>query len=72
MLIRKRDIFSGKVVKLSVQTVKLPNGQTAELEIIDHPGGVAVLALDDSNQICLLQQYRYAASGSIWEIPAGT
>jgi 8-oxo-dGTP pyrophosphatase MutT (NUDIX family) len=56
---------------VNVERVPLPNGTVAELEIIRHPGGAAVVALDDSKRICLLRQFRHAVGGWIWELPAG-
>jgi ADP-ribose pyrophosphatase len=41
------------------------------MEIVRHPGGAAVVAIDDKKQVCLLRQYRYASGGWLWEIPAG-
>ncbi|MBT8132463.1 MAG: NUDIX hydrolase [Gammaproteobacteria bacterium] len=41
------------------------------MEIISHPGGAAVVALNDSGQVCLLHQYRHVAGGYLWELPAG-
>lgn len=67
----KKPVFRGRVVELNLETVRLPNGQEVELEIIHHPGGAAVLALDADNRVCLLRQYRHAAGGYIWELPAG-
>ena len=72
MRIKTKKIYDGRVVRLSLETVELPNGFHAELEVIDHPGGVAILALNARKEICLLHQYRYAAGGHIWELPAGT
>jgi ADP-ribose pyrophosphatase len=43
----------------------------ADLEIVHHPGGAAVVALDAENRVCLLRQYRHAAGGWLWELPAG-
>jgi ADP-ribose pyrophosphatase len=71
MLFNKREIFAGRVVRLNVETVRLPNGHTAELEIVHHPGGAAVVAVDDAQQVCLLRQFRHAAGGYVWELPAG-
>jgi len=51
--------------------VTLPNGETADIEIVRHPGGAAVVALDDQQQVCLLRQYRHASGGWLWELPAG-
>jgi len=67
----RRDVFQGRVIRLAVETVTLPNGQVAELEIVYHPGGTAVLALDDRRRVCLLRQFRHAAGGWLWELPAG-
>jgi ADP-ribose pyrophosphatase len=64
-------IYAGKIVRLTLDTVLLPNGATAELEIVHHPGGAAVVALDVENRVCLLRQYRHAAGGWLWELPAG-
>lgn len=64
-------IYKGRVVTLNLERVRLPNDTLAELEIIHHPGGAAVLAIDDQQRICLLYQYRHAAGGYIWELPAG-
>jgi len=64
-------IYTGKIVRLTLDTVQLPNGATAELEIVHHPGGAAVVALDTGNRVCLLRQYRHAAGGWLWELPAG-
>ena len=64
-------IHRGKVLQLNIERVRLPNGTVADLEIAHHPGGAAVVAIDDQNRICLLYQYRHAAGGWVWEIPAG-
>lgn len=71
MLEAEKLIYQGRVVRLNVETVRLPNQQLAELEIIHHPGGAAVLALDEQQRICLLYQFRHAAGGYLWELPAG-
>ncbi len=54
-----------------METVLLPNGQNIELEIVRHPGGAAVLALDDAQRVCVLHQYRHAVGAWLWELPAG-
>lgn len=71
MTAKIKKIFSGRVVDLNVETVELPNGIECELEIIHHPGGVAIIAMNDLGEICLLRQYRHAAGSWVWEIPAG-
>lgn len=66
-----RTVFQGRVIRVNVETVELPNGHVSDLEIIHHPGGAAVVALDNEQHVCLLRQYRHAAGGWIWELPAG-
>jgi ADP-ribose pyrophosphatase len=64
-------VFTGRVIQFNLEQVRLPNDHVATLEIIHHPGGAAVVALDESNRICLVRQYRHAVGSYIWEIPAG-
>lgn len=66
-----KTVFRGKVVQISHDRVALPNGREAELEVIHHPGGAAVAAIDGAGRVCLLRQFRHAAGGWIWELPAG-
>jgi ADP-ribose pyrophosphatase len=71
-----RQIYDGRIVHLSVDRVRFPDGTEGELEMIRHPGASAVLPfLDpptgDDPRVILIRQYRYAASGHIWEVPAG-
>jgi ADP-ribose pyrophosphatase len=63
--------FRGRVITVTTDEVVLPNGHRALLEVVHHPGGAAVVALDSKRQVCLLRQYRYVADGWIWELPAG-
>lgn len=64
-------MFQGRIIRVNLETVRLPNGHVSELEIIHHPGGAAVVAVDADNRVCLLRQYRHAAGGWVWELPAG-
>jgi len=64
-------IYQGHIIRLTLETVRLPNGARAELEIVHHPGGAAVVAVDARQRVCLLRQYRHAAAGWLWELPAG-
>jgi ADP-ribose pyrophosphatase len=66
-----RHIYAGKVVTLNIDTVRLPNGETVELETIRHPGAAAVVPVKDDGTVVLVRQFRHAASGFIYEIPAG-
>lgn len=71
MLIEQKTIYEGRVIRVSVDTVELPNGHRLPLEIVRHPGGAAVVAIDAQDRVCLLRQYRHAAGGYIHELPAG-
>jgi len=71
MTIERKMIYEGRVIKVSVDTVELPNGRRVPLEIVRHPGGAAAVAIDDDHRVCLLRQYRHAAGGYIHELPAG-
>jgi 8-oxo-dGTP pyrophosphatase MutT (NUDIX family) len=66
-----QHVFTGRVIEVNIERVPLPNGTVADLEIIRHPGGAAVVAIDADNRVCLLRQFRHAAGGWIWELPAG-
>jgi len=68
---KKGLIYKGKVLDISLETARLPDGKTVDLEIIRHPGGACVLPLYDNGDILMIRQYRHAAGGIIWEIPAG-
>src|SRR3989454_5427594 len=66
-----KNIYKGRVVTLNLETVTLPNGATVELEIIRHPGAAAIVPLKDERTVVLIRQFRHAAGGFIYEIPAG-
>ena len=71
-----RRAYTGRVISLDVDTVRFPDGSTGELEMIRHPGASAVVPFvsdpaGDDPQLLLIRQYRYAADGFLYEIPAG-
>ena len=63
--------FTGRIIAVDIETVTLPNGHQFELEVVQHPGGAAVVVLDDKGRVCLLRQYRHVAGQWLWELPAG-
>ncbi|MDX2166216.1 MAG: NUDIX hydrolase [Deltaproteobacteria bacterium] len=67
-----RQVYDGRIVKLFLEDVTLPTGTQVTLEVIHHPGAAAIVAIDDAGYVALLRQYRHAAGGFIWEVPAGT
>ena len=69
-------VYTGRIVNLDVDTVRFPDGSSGKLELIRHPGAAAVVPVlspkhAEDPQILLIRQYRYAAGGAIWEVPAG-
>ncbi|MCA9471736.1 MAG: NUDIX hydrolase [Nitrospira sp.] len=66
-----KHIHTGKFLTYNVDTVTLPNGTTADLEMIRHPGASAIVPIKDDGHVILIRQFRHAADGFIYEIPAG-
>lgn len=69
--VESKTIFEGKIVKLNLDQARLPNGTLASREVVYHPGGVAVLALDEDDTVTLVRQYRYPIGQELVELPAG-
>ena len=69
--IDREDIFQGKVVQVHRDKVSLPNGKTSYREVVEHPGGVGILAMDERNCVPMVTQYRYVFKRKMLEIPAG-
>ena len=67
----REDKFQGRVVSVHVDQVQLPNGHQSFREVVDHNGGVAILALDDDNNVLTVTQYRYVFGREMLELPAG-
>ncbi|RSM37175.1 NUDIX hydrolase [Amycolatopsis balhimycina DSM 5908] len=66
-----RDVHIGRVVGLRIDEVVMPGGNTATREVIEHLGAVAIVALDESQQVTLIHQYRHPIGHRLWELPAG-
>jgi ADP-ribose diphosphatase len=69
-------MYAGRLLNVDLETVEAPDGSTLQLELVRHPGAAAVVALlspadNDDPSVLMLKQYRYAAGGPIWEVPAG-
>ena len=74
--VKSTRAYNGKIISLDVDTVRFPDGSTGELEMIRHPGASAVVPFlsdpgGEDPQVLLIRQYRYAADGYLYEIPAG-
>lgn len=76
MQLATRRAYTGRVLNLDIDTVRFPDGSSGEMEIIRHPGAAAVVPVVSDPKgpdpaVLMLRQYRYAAGGQVWEIPAG-
>ncbi len=75
-LLASTHLYSGRIVNLDLDSVGFPDGSVGQLEILRHPGASAVVPFLDSPRdgdprILLIRQFRHAADGFIWEVPAG-
>ena len=64
-------IFEGKVIRVRVDTIRLPDGRISEREIVERGNGVSILAVTDDSNFLLIKQYRHAQNRIMWRIPGG-
>src|SRR5262249_37215199 len=64
-------VVHGGVWEVVPQTVRLPGGEQVVRDIVEHPGAVAVVAMDEDERILVVPQSRHAAAATLWELPAG-
>ncbi len=69
---KKTMLHQGRIFRLMRENITLENGVNTDMDVIRHPGAAAVVPFVDENTLLMIRQYRYAAGGYIWEIPAGT
>ena len=62
--LESREVYRGRILRVREDRVLLPNGQEAQREIVEHPGGVGILALDADGCAVMVRQYRYAFGGA--------
>jgi ADP-ribose pyrophosphatase len=67
----KKLAYQGRSIAVWLEHARLPNGRTAELDVVRHPGASAVVPFESERDVLLIRQYRHAAGGTIWEVPAG-
>jgi len=64
-------LYDGKIVRLRRDTVEVPGGNHAIREVVEHPGGVGIIPVDDDGCVFLVRQFRYPMKELVLEIPAG-
>jgi ADP-ribose pyrophosphatase len=67
----KKLAYQGRSISVWLEEATLPNGRVAPLDIVRHPGASAVVPFESEREVLLIRQFRYAAGGTIWEVPAG-
>lgn len=68
----RRNIHTGRLLTFYEDDVRLADGTRAQREVVAHPGAVAIVAIDDSDRVILVRQWRHAIGRPLWELPAGT
>jgi len=69
--LKTERIYEGKVINLRVDTVELPDKKYSKREIVEHPGAVGIIGINDEGKVILVKQYRKAVNDFLLEIPAG-
>ncbi|MGB3485161.1 MAG: NUDIX hydrolase [Mycobacterium sp.] len=69
--VSSETVYTGKILALRADEVQMPGGVTARREVVEHFGAVAVVALDEHDQVVLVYQYRHPLGRRLWELPAG-
>ena len=67
----KELIHQGKLISLYKEQVNLTNGDHTHFDIVKHPGGAVIAAINGENELCMLRQWRHAVQDTVWELPAG-
>jgi len=70
-ILRVEEVFGGRVFRVAIETFRSAGGRTLTQEIVHHPGAAVVVPRLDDGRILLVRQYRHAARGTFWEVPAG-
>ena len=70
-MLESKEIFNGRVIRVTVDKVQLEDGSTSTREIVHHHGGACILPVDADGNITMVRQFRYAFREEIWELPAG-
>ena len=70
-VVASRSVYRGKVLSLHLDQLRMSDGSVAEREIVDHPGAVGVVALDEDDRVVLVNQYRHPVRQRLDELPAG-
>jgi ADP-ribose pyrophosphatase len=70
-VLKSEQRFSGKIISVRTDTVRMPDGSSAPRDVVEHPGAVGAVAIDADRNVLLIKQYRHAVGAALWEVPAG-
>jgi ADP-ribose pyrophosphatase len=71
-VLSSRTIYTGRIISVHLDRVKLPHGATVNMELVRHPGSVVMIPMPGPGEVILVRQYRYAVGRALWELPAGS
>jgi ADP-ribose pyrophosphatase len=71
VMVKSDTLYQGKILNLRVDLVRLPSGRTSTREVVEHPGSVGIIPIDNDGNVILIKQFRYPVGEVLWEIPAG-
>jgi ADP-ribose pyrophosphatase len=69
---RRREVFRGRYIRVALKDVVLPNGRRTTLNVVEHPGAVAIVPVFENGDVALIRQFRPSVDEELFEIPAGT
>jgi ADP-ribose pyrophosphatase len=70
-VVASAERYRGKIINVRTDTIRVPEGTTVEREVVEHPGAVGVVALDEAGRVLMIRQYRHPVGRMLWELPAG-
>lgn len=70
-VLNSRRIYDGRIINLRVDEVERGDGRRSIVEVVEHGGGVAIIASPAPGRVILVRQYRHATGQAVWEVPAG-
>lgn len=70
--VERRSLYQGRLLHVFDDQVRLEDGRLTQRELVEHPGAVCIVAIDDNGRVAMVRQWRHPAGRSLWELPAGT
>lgn len=71
-ILKSERVFEGKIFNIRIDQIQKPTGETMRIDVVEHPGAVIIIPMDEHNRILLVKQYRHPVGKILLELPAGT